>query len=180
MEWRWFLGGQIMFWIATILLILFVYIYTITFVIDPITNMYIEVQNTDETSIKEISENYIKSLGITIHKPICYRFVKYKNEDHFKTSNDVETVLLGTFHEWNNTYFINISVNLYKMSILSDVVKHETRHMLVQELKNEGIMDLSDYTEEIAQEKNETYNNLFNCGISLLKNEQNFTTTSVR
>ena len=36
----------------------------------------------------------------------------------------------------------------------------------------EKIIDLTEYTEEIAQEKNETYNNLFNCGVKLLKEEQ--------
>ena len=44
--------------------------------------------------------------------------------------------------------------------------------MIVQELKNEEIIDLTEYTEEIAQEKNEIYNNLFNCGVKLLKEEQ--------
>ena len=38
---------------------------------------------------------------------------------------------------------------------------------------NEKIIDLTEYTEEIAQEKNETYNNLFNYGVKLLKEEQN-------
>ena len=41
--------------------------------------------------------------------------------------------------------------------------------MIVQELKNEKIIDLTKYTEEIAQEKNETYNDLFNRGVKLLK-----------
>ena len=57
------------------------------------------------------------------------------------------------------------------MNMLSDIVKHETRHMIIQELKNEGVIDLTDYTEEIAEEKNEVYNNIFNCSIKLLKEE---------
>ena len=172
-KWQWFLGGQIMFWIATILLVVFIFAYVTTFIIDPTTSMYMKVQSIDETSIKEISEQYINSLGIKINKPIVYRFVRYTNEDHFKRSKTgVATVLLGTFHEWNNCYYIDISVNLYHMTMLYETVKHETRHMIVQELKNEKIIDLTEYTEEIAQEKNETYNNLFNCGVKLLKEEQ--------
>lgn len=173
-KWQWFLGGRTMFWIATILLIVFIFAYVVTFIIDPTTSMYMKVQSVDETSIKEISEAYVNSLGITINKPIVYRFVRYTNEDHFKHSKTgPATVLLGTFHEWNGTYYIDISVNLYHMSMLYETVKHETRHMIVQELKNEKIIDLNEYTEEIAQEKDEKYNNLFNCGVNLLKEEQN-------
>ena len=43
----------------------------------------------------------------------------------------------------------------------------------MQELKNEKIIDLTEYTEEIAQEKNETHNNLSDYGVKLLKEEQN-------
>lgn len=170
-KWQWFLGGQTMFWIASILLLVFIFGFVVTYIIDPTTSIYMKVQSIDETSIKEISESYIKSLGITINKPISYRFVKYQNEDKFfhKKKNEV---LLGTFHEWNGTYYIDISANLYHMSMLYEIVKHETRHMVVQELKNEKIIDLTEYTEEIAQEKNEIYNNLFNCSIKLLQEDQ--------
>lgn len=173
-KWQWFLGGQTMFWIASILLIVLVFAIIVTYIIDPITSIYMKVQSIDETSIKEMSEGYVKSLGITISKPISYRFVRYQHEDGFKISkSDSETVLLGTFHEWNNYYYIDISANLYHMNMLYKIVKHETRHMIVQELKNEKIIDLTEYTEEIAQEKNEIYNNLFNYGVKLLKEEQN-------
>ena len=173
-KWQWFLGGQTMFWIASVLLVVLVFAIVVTYIIDPTTSLYMKVQSIDETSIKEMSESYVKSLGITISKPISYRFVRYQHEDSFKErKSGPETVLLGTFHEWNNTYYIDISANLYHMNMLYETVKHETRHMIVQELKNEKIIDLTEYTEEIAQEKNETYNNLFNCGVKLLKEEQN-------
>lgn len=173
-KWQWFLGGQTMFWIASILLIVLVFAIVVTYIIDPTTSIYMKVQSIDETSIKEMSEGYVKSLGITISKPISYRFVKYQHEDGFMArKSDPKTVLLGTFHEWNNCYYIDISVNLHRMNMLYEIVKHETRHMIVQELKNEKIIDLTEYTEEIAQEKNETYNNLFNYGVKLLKEEQN-------
>ena len=137
-KWQWFLGGQTMFWIASILLLVLVFSIVVTYVIDPITSIYMKVQSVDETSIKEMSESYVKSLGINISKPISYRFVKYQHEDGFKVrKSDPETVLLGTFHEWNNCYYIDISVNLYHMNMLHEIVKHETRHMIVQELKNE-------------------------------------------
>lgn len=170
-KWQWFLGGQVMFWIATIFLVLFIFAYITTFMIDPTASMYMDVQNIDNTSIKELAENYIGSLGVTIDKPVYYRYVKYKHEDHFKGSSD-DTVLLGSFHEWNNAYYIDISSNLYKMTRLYETIKHEVRHMLVQEMKNEKIINLTKYTEEIAQEKNEMYNNLFDYGIKLLKEKQ--------
>ena len=43
--------------------------------------------------------------------------------------------------------------------------------MLVEYMRDKDIIDLSKYTEEIAQEKNERYNELFNCGMYLLKEE---------
>ena len=171
-KWQWFLGGQTMFWIASVLVIVLVLGIVVTYVIDPTTSIYMEVQSIDETSIKEMSESYVKNLGITISKPISYRFVKYQHEDSFKKrKSGPETVLLGTFHEWNGTYYIDISANLYHMNMLYEIVKHETRHMIVQELKNEKIIDLTKYTEEIAQEKDEVYNNLFNYSVQLLKKE---------
>lgn len=177
MKWQWFLGGPVMFWVATILIILFIFSYVVTFMIDPTTSTYMTIQNMDTTSIEELSKSYVKSLGVTVNKPICYRFVKYRHEDYFDLS--ANTVLLGTFHEWNGTYYIDISSNLYKMPRLYETVKHETRHMLVQELKNEKIINLIKYTEEIAQEKNEVYNDLFDSGIKLLKERQNLTDSMV-
>lgn len=93
-KWQWFLGGQTMFWIASVLLVVLVFAIVITYIIDPTTSIYMKVQSIDETSIKEMSENYVKSLGITINKPISYRFVKYQHEDGFKTrKSNPETVL---------------------------------------------------------------------------------------
>lgn len=171
-NWQWFLGGRIMFWVATILFVAFVFAYVITFVVDPTTSIFMKIQSVDETSIREISEQYVTSLGVKINKPICYRFVKYQHERYFTLNDLTDTVLLGTFHEWNNTYFIDISVNLYRMGQLDEIVRHETRHMLVQELKNENIIDLTEHTEDIAREKNSLYNELFDCSIKLLEEEQ--------
>ena len=172
-KWQWFLGGRAMFWIASVLLVVFVFIYVATFVIDPTTSMYMKVQSVDETSIRKISESYVKNLGIKIDKPICYRFVKYTNEDRFKRKKgDNSTVILGTFHEWNGTYYIDISMNVYKMSMFHDVVVHETRHMIVQELRNKRIINLDKYTEEIAEQENKLYDDIFNSGVNLLKEIQ--------
>ena len=59
------------------------------------------------------------------------------------------------------------------MSTLSDTVKHETRHMIVQELKHKKVIDLTNYTEEIAQRKDDYYSKLFDNSVSLLKERLN-------
>lgn len=100
--------------------------------------------------------------------PITYRFVYYKYNE---TAED--ELLLGTFHEWNKTYYIDISADLYKMNLLDEIVIHETRHMIVEYLKDEKIIDLTKYTEEIASQNNEYYNNLFDSGVYLLKEGEN-------
>ena len=161
LKWQWFLGGQIMFWVSTILLFVFISIYIVTFVIDPVAKIHMKEVHMDTSSIKDMSQNYIKDLGVAISKPVVYKFVRYRNE---KSSD----VLLGTFHEWNNTYYIDVSIDLYNTSVLYDIVKHETRHMVVQELKNKKIIDLSAYTEEIAQEQNDVYNSLFDSSVKIL------------
>ena len=170
LKWQWFIGGRIMFWVTIILFIALILGFISTYVIDPTTYFNMKVQNVDETSIKEISENYVKNLGIKINKPVVYRFVKYKNGYDFKKVKD--NVLLGTFHEWNGTYYIDISIDLYKMSALSDIVIHETRHMIVEYLKDEKIINLDEYTENIAQETDAYCNNLFENGVNLLKDVQ--------
>lgn len=169
LKWQWFLGGRVMFWIATIVLILFVLIYVTTFIVDPTTNAFMEIQNTDTISIKELSENYLNSLEVNIDKPIYYRFVKYRRGN----SLEKDTVLLGSFHEWNNNYYVDISVDLYKMSRLQEIVEHEVRHMIVQELKNKNIIDLTDYSEEIAQKQNEIYDQLFSYSVELMNEKDN-------
>ena len=98
---------------------------------------------------------------------VVYKFVKYNVKN-----NPNRDVLLGTFHEWNDTYYINISIDLFKTSILHEIVIHETRHMLVEYLKDKDIIDLTKYTEEIAQGENEKYNTLFNSGMSLFKEKE--------
>ena len=169
---KWLSGGKIMFLIVTIILIMFIFVYVLTYIIDPTTITYMRIKNFDTTSIKEISENYISELNVEISKPIVYRFVEFVHVDSFAKKLSKELILLGTFHEWNNTYYIDISQDLYKMNELSNTVKHEIRHMIVQELKYKKIIDLTKYTEEIAREKNEIYNNLFISGVELLKNNQ--------
>jgi hypothetical protein len=169
LNWRWFLGGQKMFWMGIILFIVLVVAFTFTYIVDPTERVYMRKENVDENSIKFISESYINSRNITIDKPIEYRFVHYFCNEN-KSEND--EVLLGTFHEWNGTYYINISVDLYNAPALIRTVIHETRHMLVEYLKDQKIIDLTDYTEEIAEGSNEQCNNMFTCGINLLRSSQ--------
>ena len=141
------------------------------FVVDPITLIYMKVQHIDTTSIKNISERYMKDLGVIVDKPIIYRFVRYKHDKGLKADSD-EEILLGTFHEWNGKYYIDISVDLYKLYTLDEIVIHETRHMLVDYLKDKNIINLSKYSEDIAQEKNIYYNKIFNYAIKLLENSE--------
>lgn len=173
LKWQWFLGGRAMFWIISILLVVVILGYIMMFIVDPTTSIYMKVQSVDETSIREISENYIDRLDIKIDKPICYRFVKYTHKNYFSNKKlDDPVVVLGTFHEWNGTYYIDISIDIYKMSMLPEIVIHETRHMIVQELYNKKIINLSKYTEEIAQQTKKVYNDMFNSGVNLLKEIQ--------
>ncbi len=139
--------------------------FAVTYMIDPIAKIYMKEQSIDPTSIEDLSKRYVRSLGISIDEPIKYRFVRYQHENE-------DEVLLGTFHKWNNTYYIDISVDLYKSSLLDEVVVHETRHMIVAYLHEKNIIDLVKYTEEIAQEKNSYYNSLFDSGVYLLKESQ--------
>ena len=81
-------------------------------------------------------------------------------------------ILLGSFHEWNGKYYIDISIDLYNNFSLHDTVIHETRHMIVNYLKDEKIIDLDKYTEEIAQRKSYHYNVMFDSGVYLLKKLQ--------
>lgn len=175
LNWQWFLGGRFMFWVSLIvfilLVIMFVSTFTFTYFVDLTSISNIKVQDVDTTVIKDLSESYVKTCEITIDTPIVYRFVKY-NKDAYDTNSD-ETILLGTFHEWNDTYYIDISIDLKDTpDELADIVEHETRHMIVDYLKDTNIIDLEKYTEEIAQKKNIYYNELFNSGIYLLKELQ--------
>lgn len=166
-KWQWFLGGKTMFWVSIILFIILVVSFVITYIIDPTSNLYMTKYKIDPASIEKTSQSYIDGLGITIDKPIEYCFVRYKDKGY--EANPEDEILLGTFHEWNGVYYINISVDLYKSSMLEEIVIHETRHLVVEYLKDEKIIDLTKYTEEIAQHENSYYNNLFNSGIYLLK-----------
>lgn len=152
-----------MFWITLILLGWLIFSFVFTYIIDPVTLTYMRVLNTDTASIQEISEEYIESFGIIIDKPVVYRFVKFKNMDEN---------LLGTFHEWRGKYYIDISIDLYKLASLDDTVIHETRHLMVEHLRDKKIIDLTKYSEEIAYRENYFYNNLFYSGVYLLKTLQ--------
>lgn len=163
MKWQWFLGGRVMFWVSIIIFIALIISFILTYFIDITAYFYMKKQDVSPDIIKSMSEKYVSYCEITIDKPIIYRFVQYRNR---------KEVLLGTFHEWNNKYYIDISVNLCDSSELEDIVIHETRHMIVEYLKDNKIIDLTRYTEEIAEGENNYYNNLFNSGVYLLKNIQ--------
>ena len=167
-KWQWFVGGRVMFWVSLIMIIGLILGFITSYVVDPTKKIYMKEQSIDPVSIKNISEQYVRCFDVEIDKPIVYRFVRYST----RVYDEDEEILLGTFHEWNDTYYIDISVDLYKTTALNDTVIHETRHMLVEYMRDKKILDLSKYTEEIAQEKDERYNNLFNCGMYLLKEHQ--------
>ena len=166
-KWQWFLGGKVMFWVSIIMFVILIFGFVTTYIIDPTSSLYMTKYKINPVSIEEISKDYMTNLGITIDKPIKYCFVRYKDKGY--EADPEEEILLGTFHEWNGVYYINISVDLYKSSMLEEIVIHETRHLVVEYLKDEKIIDLTKYTEEIAQHENSYYNSLFNNGIYLLK-----------
>lgn len=167
LNWRWFSGGKAMFWVSVILITFLLLSFVFTYFVDITTITDIKVQNIDATSIKNVSEKYVESYGIKIDKPIIYRFVKYTYN-----KNAEDEILLGTFHEWNGTYYIDILSELYKMNMLYDIVIHETRHMIIEYLKDKNVIDLTEYTEEIAKNNNSYYNNLFDSGVYLLKKQE--------
>lgn len=170
-KWQWFLGGRIMFWVSIIIFIVLIIGFVATYVIDPTSSLYMTKYKIDPASIEKLSQSYVDGLGITIDKPIEYSFVRYKDKGY--NANPGEEILLGTFHEWNGVYYINISIDLYKGPLLDDIVIHETRHMVIEYLKDKKIIDLTEYTEEIAQGENTYYNDLFNSGVYLLKEKEN-------
>ena len=169
LKWQWFLGGKVMFWVLIILFTLAILGFMTLYIIDPTSMRYLKVQNLDSNSIKTISEKYVNDLNIQVNKKIIYRFVEYKCCKY--DDEGIEMMILGTFHIWNDTYYIDISKNIYNTDELEEVVIHETRHMLVEYLKEQDIIDLTKYTEEIAQNNNIHYNQLFDNGIYLLKKE---------
>ena len=169
LNWRWFLGGPVMFWLTIVLFIFLFVVFILTYFIDVTAIVNIKPQGIDTSSISEISEEYVKNLGVVINKPIKYKYVRFKYNDKSE-----DEILLGTFHEWNETYYINISADLYKMDSLKEIVIHETRHMLVEFLNDENIINLIKYTEEIAQGNNTYYNNLLDSGIYLWKKENGY------
>lgn len=166
-KWQWFLGGKIMFWVSIIIFVILIFSFITTYIIDPTSSLYMTKYKINPVSIEQMSKDYITNLGITVDRPIKYCFVRYK--DNVYDIDPEKEILLGTFHEWNGVYYIDISADLYKSHMLEKIVIHETRHMIVEYLKDEKIINLTKYTEEIAQHKNTYYNDLFNSGIYLLK-----------
>ena len=153
-----------MFWLSIIIFVFFIISFMCTYIIDPVALITMKRQKTDAEDIKQLSEEYVKQLGMTVDKPIKYNYVKYYN----KAYTPKDCVLLGTFHEWNGVYYVDISSDLDE-KLLAGVVIHETRHLIVEYLKDKHIVDLTKYTEEIALEENIYYNNLFDAGVQLLK-----------
>ena len=170
LKWQWFLGGKKMFWLSIVVFIIFIVGFIDTYIIDLTARIYTIRQNVETSSIKSISENYIHELGIEIDKPIEYHFVKYKN--NARDASTKGEITLGTFHEWNDTYYIDISIDLYKTTSLNETVVHETRHLIVDYLNDKKIVNLTKYTEEIAEGNNEYYNAMFDSGVYLLKLKQ--------
>lgn len=160
-----------MFWVSLIVIIFCICLFILTYCVDVIGLWNLSVQSVDSSSIQEISEEYVNSLGIEINVPIEYRFVRYLHDSGYEAEAG-ETIVLGTFHVWNGTYYIDISVDLYKSEELESIVIHETKHMIVEYLRENKIINLNKYTEEIAQEKNHYYNSLFDSGVQLLKEQQ--------
>lgn len=172
-NWRLFVGSKVMFWLYLIVMFFAIGVFILTYVIDPIDLVNLRVQKINSIDIEEFSEEYVNRLGINIDKKINYRFVRYITDKGYEADDDDE-ITLGTFHVWNNEYYIDISVDIYKTSKLQVVVVHETRHMIVEYMRMKNIIDLSKYSEEIAQGENAIYNNLFNNGVELLKEKQKY------
>ena len=171
MNWQLFSGGRIMFWVALIFMFAILLAFISTYVIDPMKLFYYsKILNIDASDIKNISEAYVASLGVVIDEPIVYRYVKYKDEG-FNSEPGTE-ITLGTFHRWNNKYYIDISIDLRNNEGLEDTVIHETRHLLVEYMRSKNVINLSKYTEEIAKHNEDCYNDLFNSGVYLLKTMQ--------
>lgn len=153
-----------MFWISLVVLIIAIWLFIATYIIDFTTiNCINKIEQTDIFPIKEISRQYLEGYDMKIDKPIVYRFVNFNP----KKNGDI---LLGIFHEWNGKYYIDISVSLLMdRGNLEETVRHETRHMMVKYLKDKKIIDLTKYTEEIANEKNIYYRDMLDGGVYLLE-----------
>lgn len=170
-NWRLFAGGKVMFWVSLIMILFCIFMFIFTYCIDPISLFYFRAQSVDPSSIQKISEDYVSNLGIKIDMPIKYRFVRYLHDNGYKAKVG-ETIVLGTFHVWDGIYYIDISVDLYKSDKLESIVIHETRHMIVEYLNATKIINLTKYTEKIAQFENTYCNLLFDNGVKLLKKQQ--------
>ena len=74
--------------------------------IDPV--LLISCHKTDKNTneIKQLTEQYLNELGVTIDKPIEYRYVKYIGSERKKLT-------AGTFHVYKNKYVISVSEEFY-------------------------------------------------------------------
>lgn len=63
MKWQWFSEGDRMFWVSIMLFVLLMISFFTAYLIDPFTLTDMKIQkNIDSTSIKQISEEYVKNL----------------------------------------------------------------------------------------------------------------------
>ena len=168
-NWQLFLASRSLFWISVVLLVIYILIFVFSYIIDPtrLTTMKVK-KDKDPSTIKSVSEQYVENLDIKIDMPIKYRFVEYKQN---AKAGPEDEVYLGSFHEWNGTYYIDIAVEADTKYLFEKTVIHETRHMIVEYLKDKKIINLEKYTEEIAEKKGYYYNTAFDIGVCLLKKE---------
>lgn len=62
-KWQWFSEGDRMFWMSIIIFVFLIISFITAFIIDPVTLVDVKVQKSmDTTSIKKISEEYVKDL----------------------------------------------------------------------------------------------------------------------
>ena len=70
LKWQWFLGGPIMFWVGIILFILLFISFTLTYFVDITSFSTKSRKKIDTKIISDISEEYVKNLGMIINKPL--------------------------------------------------------------------------------------------------------------
>lgn len=74
--------------------------------IDPILLVSCRKTHKDTNEIKQLTVQYLNELGITIDKPIEYRFVRYIGSERKNST-------VGTFHVYKNKYVISVSEEFY-------------------------------------------------------------------
>ena len=72
MKWQWFSEGDRMFWVSIMLFVLLMISFFTACLIDPFTLTDMKIQkNIDSTSIKQISEEYVKNLRYKYRYTYC-------------------------------------------------------------------------------------------------------------